>query len=142
MASASNTGTNISGNKKSTATYRCDTSGFGYTKITDDIKNDFNFLINELPQKLDNAMKELNSAADIETAFYVENQSMVNSIKSAKDEINNDINSLKRELELLHSAFMKDIDNINAELEYNFGWIIIGEVKGSTRTEIIEDNSQ
>lgn len=136
--SVQRTGTNIDGDTKSTATYSCDTSGFGYSIITDDIRGDFDFLINELPQKLDNAMTEINNAADITDAFYFENQSSVEDLSAAKEEIQQDINNLKRELGLLHTAFMTDIDNINMELEYNFGWPVIGEVKGSVRKEKIE----
>lgn len=139
MASATRSGSNTEGNKKTTATYSCDTSGFGYSIITDDIKSDFNFLINELPQKLDNAMTKINDAAAINNAFYFENGSVVSDLSAARDEIQSDINSLKTELASLHSAFMTDIDNINMELEYNFGWIIIGEVKGSKRTVTIEE---
>ncbi len=135
---ATRTDSEESNGRRTTATYSCDTSGFGYSIITDDIKNDFNFLINELPQKLDNAMTELNNAAAIDNAFDFENQARVHDLTVARDEIQRDINALKNELSLLHSAFMTDINNINLELEYNFGWILIGEVKGSSRTEVIE----
>ena len=69
---ATRTDSEESNGRRTTATYSCDTSGFGYSIITDDIKNDFNFLINELPQKLDNAMTELNNAAAIDNAFDFE----------------------------------------------------------------------
>ena len=40
------------------------------------------------------------------------------------EEIKNDVSLLKTELDTLHAAFMTDIDNINAELEVNFGhWV-------------------
>ncbi len=141
MGRASKTASNTEDKKKTTATYSCDSSGFGYSIITDDIRGDFDFLINDLPQKLDNAMAEINDAAAITDAFYFENQSSVGDLSVARDEIQTDINNLKRELSLLHSAFMTDIDNVNMELEYNFGWIIIGEVKGSQRTEVIESET-
>lgn len=135
MASASNTASNVDGNKKTTASYSVDTSGFGYSVITDDIKGDFDFLINSLPNKLDEIVNELNAAASVSDAFYFDGTS---SISDAYEEIKNDVANLKSSLANLHSAFMTDIDNINAELEYNFGWIIIGKVKGSERTETIE----
>ncbi len=138
MASASNTATQVDGNSKTTANYSVDTSGFGYSIITDDIRTDFDFLINSLPNKLDEVLKELDSAVSISDGFYFEGSGQENDISKARDEIKTDIENLKTSLADLHSAFMTDIDNINAELEYNFGWIIIGEVKGSQRTETVE----
>lgn len=139
MAYAQNTGTKTEGNKKITAKYSIYSSGCGYSIITDDIKNDFNFLINDIPNKLDSAMNEINGAADIDYAFHFENNNeVVKSLSVVQQELKNDIANLKGELERLHQAFMTDIDNINMELEYNFGWIIIGDVKGSQRTEVVE----
>ena len=50
-----------------------------------------------------------------------------------------DIENLKISLADLHTAFMTDIEQINAELEYNYGWLIVGHAKGSVRTENIEE---
>lgn len=141
MASASNTASKSEGNSKTTAKYSVDTSGFGYSIITDDIKGDFNFLVDSLPNKLDEITKELDTATAITDGFYFEGSATESDISKARDEIKNDIDNLKTALTELYSAFMTDIDNINAELEYNFGWIIIGEVKGSQRTETIETTS-
>ncbi len=141
MASATQTASKIDGTTKTTATYSVDTSGFGYSIITDDIKADFDFLINDLPQKLDNVMTELNNAANIDDAFYFENGNNVKDLSLARDEIQKDVNNIKTELNNLYNAFMTDIDNINAELEYNFGWIIIGDVKGSQRDEVIQQET-
>lgn len=137
MASATQTASKVDGTTKTTATYSVDTSGFGYSIITDDIKADFDFLINDLPQKLDNVMAELNNATNIDDAFYFENGNNVKDLALARDEIQKDVNNIKTELNNLYNAFMMDIDNINAELEYNFGWIIIGDVKGSQRDEVV-----
>lgn len=138
MASASNTASQTNGNSRTVANYSVDTSGFGYSIITDDIRTDFDFLINSLPNKLDEISNELDSATAINDGFNFEGNGKETDISKARDEIKNDIENLKSSLVELHSAFMTDIDNINAELEYNFGWIIIGNVKGSQRTETVE----
>ena len=45
-------------------------------------------------------------------------------VKRRYEEINQDVSKLKSQLDTLHAAFMTDIDNINAELEVNFGhWV-------------------
>lgn len=142
MASSTKTASNLDGSTKTTATYSCDTSGFGYSIITDDIRKDFDFLISALPNKLDEVMSEINSSAKISDAFLIENGSSFNDLSIVRDELQKDINTLKTELSTLHSAFMTDIDNINMELEYNFGWIVIGKVKGSQRTETVETNTK
>lgn len=141
MANATKTATKVDGTTKSTATYSVDTSGFGYTKIESDIKDDFKFLVSSLPDKLNDVVQELDCAAAINDAFYVEGSSIETDISKARDEIKNDIEKLKSSLCELYSAFMTDIDNVNAELEYNFGWIIVGKVKGSVRTEATPEKS-
>ncbi len=133
------TATRQTGNTKETANYTVDPSGFGYSVINDSIKSDFNFLVNELPQKLDEAMTEIQNATAIDTAFDFENGSSVKDISVARDELQTDVNNLKTELNNLYQAFMTDIDNINYELEYNFGWILIGKVKGRTTSETVEE---
>ncbi len=130
------TATRTSGNTKETANYDVDPSGFGYTIINDGIREEFEFLTNELPTKLDEVMTEINNAAAIDTAFEFND---VKDLSVARDELQTDINNLKTELSNLYSAFMTDIDNINYELEYNFGWVIIGEVKGKTVTETVAE---
>ena len=126
------------GNKKETANYSVDGGGFGYSLITDDIKGDFDFLISDLPTKLDEAMAEIDAAANITDGFEFSGGASASDISKARDELQKDINALKTSLATLNSAFKTDIDNINAELKYNFGWIIIGNVKGSVRTETVE----
>ncbi len=133
------TETGTSGNKRGTANYSVDASGMGYSIITDDIRADFNFLIEDLPNKLDEVANYINQAAGIGDAFYFEGSGTVQDISEAAEKLNNDINNLKGTLGNLHSAFMTDIDNINAELEYNYGWVVLGHAKGSVRTETIEE---
>ena len=55
------------------------------------------------------------------------------------EDINNRVSYIKNELSRLHEAFMVDIDEVNAELEYNFGWPIFGHVHGTQVTEDVED---
>lgn len=136
----SDTASRTVGNKKETANYSVDTSGFGYSIITDDIKADFNFLTNEIPAKLDEMLTEFDSASN-SGAFEIIGSSSVKDLSDAKTELDTDVTNLKRSLSTLHQAFMTDIDNINKELEYNFGWIKIGNVKGSVRTTTIENDS-
>lgn len=133
------TQTGVSGNKRGTANYTVDASGVGYSIITDDIKADFDFLLQELPNKLDEVSDEINQAAGITDAFYFENGSSYQDISEAAEKLNTEINNLKGTLGDLHSAFMTDIEQINAELEYNYGWLIVGHAKGSVRTENIEE---
>ncbi len=133
---ASGVATHQEGNVKYTANYSVDPSGFGYSIITDDIKADFKFLIEDLPKKLDDAMEEFKKIDTIDTTFEFGD---VKDLSAARDELQQDINNLKTSLSELHSAFMTDIDNINYELEYNFGWVLIGEVKGSTRSETVPE---
>lgn len=141
MSSASNTATRTVGNKKTTASYRVDSSGFGYSTLTADFKAEFNFLINDMPNKLDEAMREIEAASNITDAFVFSGGASATNISAARDELSTDINALKSALTELHSAFMTDIDNVNAELTYNFGWIIIGNCKGTEKTSTIETQS-
>jgi hypothetical protein len=127
------------GNKKCYANYSVDASGMGYSIITDDIKADFNFLVDDMPNKLDEVGNYIEQAASINDAFYFENGGAVSDITEAADFLKTDIENLKISLADLHTAFMTDIDNINKELEYNYGWLIIGEPKGSHRTETVEE---
>ena len=97
-----------------------------YTIIGEDIKADFDFLLptGEIGNKLDEMLSNLKNAADITDAFYFENGSTASDIQHVYDEIDADVKNLKNTLNTLHSAFITDIDNINAELEVNFGhWI-------------------
>jgi len=45
------------------------------------------------------------------------------------NEIERDINNLKSELSSLYKTLLEDINNINKELEYNFGWAVAGQYK-------------
>jgi hypothetical protein len=97
-----------------------------YTIISDEIKKDFDFLLssNTMGNKLDEMLNYLNTAAGISNAFYFENGGSVQDINHVYEEIKNDVSQLKSDLDTLHAAFMTDIDNVNAELEVNFGhWV-------------------
>lgn len=111
-----------SGTTKTTSKYTCESKDLQYTIIGDNIKSDFDFLINEIPDKLDAVLSELSNASANINAFQFSNESSVKDISEAYDEIKNDIDLLKNGLSTLHSAFMTDIDNVNAELENNFGY--------------------
>ncbi len=106
--------------------YSCTKKNMQYTIISDEIKKDFDFLLssNTMGNKLDEMLNYLNTAAGISNAFYFENGGSVQDINHVYEEIKNDVSQLKSDLDTLHAAFMTDIDNINAELEVNFGhWV-------------------
>ena len=127
------------GDKNVTASYDVDTSGMGYSIITPEIAADFDFLISDLPNKLDEVANYIDQAAGISDAFYFENGDTVQDISEAAEELKNDINNLKGTLSTLHSAFMTDIDEINAELEYNYGWVNVVKPKGSYKVDKVEE---
>lgn len=106
--------------------YTCTKKNMQYTIISDEIKKDFDFLLssNTMGNKLDEMLNYLNTAAGITNAFYFENGGSVQDINHVYEEIKNDVSQLKSDLDTLHAAFMTDIDNVNAELEVNFGhWV-------------------
>lgn len=118
--------TTTDGKSTTKTPYSCNKKSMQYTVIGEDIKNDFSFLLDggSICTNLDEVLKYLDKAASVATAFYFENGATVSDIQHVYEEIYNDINRLKQELVSLHSAFMTDIDNVNAELEINFGhWV-------------------
>ncbi len=120
--------------------YSCKQKGLQYTTIGDDIKSDFDFLLKtgSIAQNLDSMLKELNIASSNTSAFLFENGSSVNSIDEAYQEIETEVEKLKDLLQTLHDAFITDIDNVNAELEVNFGhWI--GTKATAGRTVVTEN---
>jgi hypothetical protein len=135
----------ISGNTKTTTktTYTCTEEGFAYTIIGEDIKADFDFLKsdNAIGQKLDEMLSYIKSAADIDDAFYFENGSSVFDILHAYEELKKDVEDNKKCLDTLHSAYIKAIDNVNAELKTNFGYWAgykVNKAGRSVKTEEIE----
>ena len=106
--------------------YSCTKKNMQYTVNGAAIKKDFDFLLStgSMGQKLDEMLNYLSTAASITDAFYFENNGAVSDINHVYEEINQDVSKLKSQLDTLHAAFMTDIDNINAELEVNFGhWV-------------------
>ena len=139
MAHGSRTETRTDGNTKTTYSYSIDTSGFGYNIFDENspVWEDLEFLITEMPNKLDEIVKYLQDAGSITNAFQFND---VHDINMACENVITDISVLKSTLAELHAAFVLDIENVNAELAYNFGWVRIGKVKGVTRRETIEEN--
>ena len=111
--------------------YTCgDQTGFEYYVLGDDIRKEFDFLKSSgtgnstIAGNLDEMLKHLKVATSNTDAFYFENNGAVSDINHVYEEINQDVSKLKSQLDTLHAAFMTDIDNINAELEVNFGhWV-------------------
>ena len=116
-----------------TVSYTYDVKDMQYTIIGDNIKNDFKFLIEDIPNLLDESLNTLNKGTSIQDAFYFENGTKVQDLMHVYDEIKRDLDSVKQELATLHSAFMTDIDNVNAELASNFGHIMFLDIKEAGR---------
>lgn len=109
--------------------YSCgNKSGFEYYVLGDDIKAEFDFLkgnntsTSSIAGNLDEMMIHLKTATSNADAFYFENGASVSDLSALYTEIEKDVNALKDNLNVLHSAFMTDIDNVNAELDKNFGY--------------------
>lgn len=131
--------TTTEGNVTTKTEYSCEKKGMQYTIISENIKKDFDFLLSdgEIADKLNEMLNELNSAAAIVDAFYFEGGGSVGDISKAYEEIKADVESLKGSLQVLHNAFITDIDNVNAELEVNFGHFVgysVSEGKKTTTT--------
>ena len=112
-----------------TYTYSCGNhSGFEYYILGVDIRADFAFLkgnatgTDSIAGNLDEMLRHLKNATSNVNAFYFESGSTVSDLSDLYLEIEKDVNELKTSLSTLHSAFMTDIDNVNAELDGNFGY--------------------
>ena len=130
------------GNTRTTSSYSCESKNLQYTIIGQNIKDDFKFLIEALPQKLDEVKKELYNASSVTDAFSFSNNggSSVDNLNAMYQEIQNDIEVLKVGLGNLYSAFLTDIDNINVELESNYGHRAFNKaVLEGKKTETIEE---
>lgn len=127
------------GEKTKKTQYSCTKKALKYTTISDEIKSDFNFLLSngDICSNLDLMLEELEKAANISDAFYFENGGSVSELHHVYEEIRDDVKRLKEQLVSLHTAFMTDIDNVNAELDNNFGHIVAIKVKAG-RTVVEE----
>lgn len=128
----------INGNTKTTNKYTCESANLSYTIIGENISEDFKF-INNISSKLDEMLSKLQSASSITDAFDIEGTGHVSDISKAYNEIKNDVQLMQTGLNTLHSTFMTDIANVNAELENNFGYWAFNKPRlaGKT-TETIE----
>lgn len=109
------------GKTKTTKKYTCESANMSYTVIGDNIKEDFAFLTGQIPEKLSLILKEIEEATNISDAFYFENGNEVHDISEAYNKIKNDVELINTGLSTLYNAFLTDINNVNAELENNFG---------------------
>ncbi len=112
-----------------TYTYSCgDKSGFEYYVLGDDIRKEFDFLKGSgtgtatIAGNLDEMLKYLKLATSNTDAFYFENGTTVTDLEDTYLEIEKDVKDLRSNLDVLHAAIMTDIDNVNAELDKNFGY--------------------
>ncbi len=142
MAYTTKTASNTTGNQNTTITYSCKTLGIGYSLITENINEAFNFLIKDIPQNLEEAMKSLESTKNKSAFSFCRGDSSSGDYEDLTlvcNEIERDINNLKSELSSLYKTLLEDINNINKELEYNFGWAVAGQYKKeSIQNENIE----
>ena len=130
------------GNTRTISKYSCESKSLQYTIIGDNIKEDFAFLIKDIPQKLDEVKKELYDAAYVENAFLFQNGGkVVTNLEAMYNEIQKDIETLKVGLNSLHNSLLTDINNVNAELENNYGhWAFNKAVLAGSKTEKIDDS--
>lgn len=130
------------GNTKTTITYSCTPKDMQYTIIGQEIKMDFVFLKQTLPHLLDEAMKNMSTAASISDAFYVEGNAKYNDLIHVYEELQKDVGRLKENLNAIYDRFMTSIDNVNAELENNFGhWAFYKVNEAGRKVENLEDTN-
>lgn len=122
------------GNQRTTITYNCSSSAFAYTIMGDDIKKDFDFLLEEgeLGSLLNQFLDDLKTACDVENPFNFNDTHT--DISKLYTEIQANVNDLKTSLVTLNSALKTDIDNVNAELKTNFGYWVGGKVNEAGRS--------
>lgn len=110
--------------------YSCgNQSGFEYYVLGDDIRKEFDFLKssavgnNTIAGNLNEMMNYVKSASSNSSAFLISGNSGTESdLNKFQSEMEQYVNDLKSCLDTLHSAVMTDIDNVNAELDANFGY--------------------
>lgn len=126
--------TYVEGNNKVTVSYNCTPKDMQYTIIGEEIKKDFDFLIKGIPNLLDESLKNLDSAASMSDAFYVEGSTKYSDLMHVYEELKQDIAKVKQNLTTVHGRLMTSIDNVNAELENNFGHWAFFSVNEATRS--------
>lgn len=114
-----------------TYTYTCgNKTGFEYYVLGDDIRREFDFLKssntgdNSISGNLAKMMEYIKSASSNTAAFLFKNNAGATESDFSKleQEIQQYVKDLNSSLDVLHSAIMTDIDNVNAELDLNFGY--------------------
>lgn len=130
------------GKTKTTKKYTCESESLSYTIIGDNIKEDFSFLTNQIPEKLGLVLKEIETAANISDAFYFESGNNVHDISEAYNEIKRDVELINSGLSTLYNAFVTDINNVNAELENNFGYWAFTKPKLAGKTVETVDSGE
>lgn len=129
--------TTTNGDTTISTEYSCDKKSFAYTTISDDIKIWFDFLLENgsICNNLNQMLNYLQSAADIQTGFNIScDAGSSKDIQHVYKQINEEVNKLKSSMVELHNALDKDVDNINAELEVNFGYWTGYDVKAGKTT--------
>lgn len=128
------TQTNNGTTTKTTVKYNAEKKAFAYTIIGDDIKADWDFLqpTGEIMNYMNEFLSYIQAAGAVTDAFNFNDTHR--DIADLYTELEADVKDLESSLQTLHSAFMTDIDNVNAELKTNFGYWVGGTVNEASRT--------
>ena len=104
--------------------YNVEIKSMEYTVMGEEIKEDFAFINTTLKDKIDEALNYFLDGSEIDDAFYVENTGAYSDLMHAYEVIKEDVELAKTQLDELHASCIDAIDQVNAELEYNFGHIL------------------
>lgn len=129
--------TTTNGDTTISTEYSCDKKAFAYTTISDDIKIWFDFLLENgsICSNLNQMLTYLQAAADIQNGFEIKSEAgNSKDIQHVYKQINSEVAKLKKSMVELHNALDKDVDNINAELDVNFGYWTGYDVKAGKTT--------
>ena len=123
MATVTKTGSFTSGGDTYDVTVTGTSQGIQYNHVPAEAINQFNFLKVELPNKLQEAYDHFNIASQ-KVAFDVIGASgSVVDLSDARTELDNDIKTLKQNMEALYNHISSEITAINTEIDSNYSWV-------------------
>ncbi len=86
--------------------------------FTEENKEDFSFLKNELQEKLDDLDEALRNASKTKP-FFLESETSVEGIEDSYRELKRQIDNLKKDMNNLNQNINSNIDEMNKELSNN-----------------------
>ncbi len=86
--------------------------------FTEENKEDFSFLKNELQEKLDELDEALRNATNTKP-FFLESETSIEGIEESYRELKQQINNLKKDMNNLNQSINSNIDEMNKELANN-----------------------